>query len=937
MKKIIISLFLFAFCGLMYAAPVSPERARQVAYQFCRLSAPDGAALTPDAVVDMSAATAYKAFYTFSLGEQGFVLVAGDDRALPILGYSFTSPLRLNNVPAQIAAWLDSYERQIEWLREQDAPVTDQVMGQWQSLETGRLPLAAVPSSVSPLISTTWDQDPYYNTLCPGTGTGSNRTVTGCVATATAQVMKFWNHPTTGRGSHSYTDDSYGTQSADFGSTTYQWSSMPNSLSGSSSSTQVNAIATLMYHIGVAIEMDYGTASVGGSAAAMQSYGSAATPSSEAALVSYFRYQPTVHCITMADYSDAVWASMLRAELDSGRPMLYEGDDPDGGHCFICDGYDNSNRFHFNWGWRGSYDGYYTIGSLNLGGGGTGSTGSYTFNLRNGALMGIQPMTGTASSTTTITASANNSSYGSVSGTGTFTSFTDTVALLARANSGYRFECWSDGYKHNPREFIASGGSHSFTAVFAPIAGDTITYSARTRMGQSNMGSPSQWGIRIPASSLTNGTVLSSVRLFVPSTGSYTVIVYTGTNSPSTQVYSGTINATSAGGWATLTLPTPVTVNTSQSLFVTFSSSASYPVAYTYYSGNDDASWVKYNGSWVKLSSYGYYMSWMIDAIFTSATGPFTITAVSNNDNYGTVTGGGTYAAGTSVWLEATPASGCYFVSWQDGNTSARRQITVTGNATYTATFAVNGSTPSDDCTVTSLPWSDGFEGSVECWDVIDADGDGNKWNHAQNVDAQYVHSGSSCMISESWNNAQGAFRANNYLISPKIQIPAGANATLSYYARSMNSSYADTLEVLVTVGDGTTITEFVTLVQPMEITPATMTYYSASLAAYNSRTIRIAFRHHSYDGQYLFLDDVKVSTSQGIDDATACNYRLWAEGRNIVISGVAGQDVAVFDVLGRCVSHAVTVTDTERIAVDQPGVYFISVDGTAARRVVVL
>lgn len=933
MKRIFISLFLLAFCGLMYAAPVSPERARQVAYQFCRLSAPDGAALTPDAVVDMSAATAYKAFYTFSLGEQGFVLVAGDDRALPILGYSFTSPLRLNNVPAQIAAWLDSYERQIEWLREQDAPVTDHVMGQWQSLETGRLPLAAVPSSVSPLISTTWDQDPYYNTLCPGTGTGSNRAVTGCVATATAQVMKFWNHPATGRGSHSYTDDSYGTQSANFGSTTYQWSNMPNSLNGSSSTTQVNAIATLMYHIGVAIEMDYGTSSAGGSAAAMQCHGRAEVASSEQALVTYFSYQPTVHCITMADYSDAVWASMLRAELDSGRPMLYEGDDADAGHCFICDGYDNSNRFHFNWGWGGSYDGYYAIGSLNLGGGGTGTTSSYTFNLRNGALLGIQPMTGTASSTTTITASANNSSYGSVSGAGTFTSFTDTVSIEAEANSGYRFECWSDGYKHNPREFIAPGGSHSFTAVFAPIAGDTITYCARRVIGQTSVGSPTTWGIRIPASSLANGTSLSKVRVYVPATGSYSLVVYTGSYNPTTQVYSGSFNATSAGGWATLDMPTPVSVNTSQSLFITFSSTASYPAAYTYYCGNNDGSFVKYGSGWITISG----ITWMIDAIFTSATGPFTINAVSNNDNYGTVTGGGTYAAGTSVWLEATPASGCYFVSWQDGNTSERRQITVTGNATYTATFAVNGTTPSDDCTVTSLPWSDGFEGSVECWDVIDADGDGNKWNHAQNVDAQYVHSGSSCMISESWNNAQGAFRANNYLISPKIQIPAGANATLSYYARSMNSNYPDTLEVLITMGDGTTITEFVTLVQPMEITPATMTYYSASLAAYNSRTIRIAFRHHSYDGQYLFLDDVKVSTSQGIDDATACNYRLWAEGRNIVISGVAGQDVAVFDVLGRCVSHAVTVTDTERIAVDQPGVYFISVDGTAARRVVVL
>lgn len=935
MKKSLL-LFLSLFLGgLLVAAPVNPERARQVAFQFSRLSSPD-AALTIDAVVDVTANTAYHEFYTFSLGEKGFVMVSGDDRALPILGYSFTSPLRVKDIPAHIVSWLDSYEHQIAWLRENNAPVTDAVATQWQSLEAGQMPAAALPSSVSPLLSTTWDQDPYYNSLCPGTGSGSNRTVTGCVATATAQVMKFWNHPATGRGSHSYTDDSYGSQSANFGNTTYQWSNMPNSLSGSSSSTQINAIATLMYHIGVAIEMDYGTSSQGGSAAAMQCQGYASVPSSEQALVSYFHYQPTIHCLSKADYTDAVWATLLRDELDQGRPMLYEGDDADAGHCFVCDGYDNNNRFHFNWGWSGAYDGYFAIGSLNLGGGGTGSTSTYTFNLRNGALLGIQPMTSTSGNSTTVTATANVSSYGSVTGAGTFTNFSDTVSLTARANTGYRFEQWSDGYKQNPREFIAPGGSHSFQAQFAPIAGDTITYSTGRCIARISAGSPTVWGIRIPANSLVSGTSLSKIRVYIPATGSYSIVVYKGTSSPSTQIYSGSFNATSSGGWATLDLPNPVSVDATQAMYITFSSSASSPAAYTYYCGNTDGSYLKYNGNWVRYSG----LTWMIEGIFTtnSSTGPYTITAVPNNSNWGTVTGGGTYAAGTSVWLEASANNGYYFVNWNDGVTTARRQITVTGNASYTAVFAANGTDPSDDCTVTSLPWSDGFEGSVECWDVIDADGDGNQWNHAQNVNSQYVHSGSSCMISESWNNTQGAFRANNYLVSPKIQIPAGANATLSYYARSMSSGYPDTLEVLVTVGNGTTITEFVTLVQPAAITPETMTRYSASLAAYNGRTIRIAFRHHSYDGQYIFLDDVQVSTgTQGIDDVVAYSYRLWAEGRTVVVQDAAGSRMELYDVLGRRVAALKSAAATERIAVAQPGVYFLSVDGAPARRVVVL
>ena len=143
-------------------------------------------------------------------------------------------------------------------------------------------------------------------------------------------------------------------------------------------------------------------------------------------------------------------------------------------------------------------------------------------------------------------------------------------------------------------------------------------------------------------------------------------------------------------------------------------SSASYPAAYSYYCGNNDGSWIKYGGNWVTLSG----VTWMIDAIFSDGTGPFTITAVANNSNWGSVSGGGTYAAGTSVWLEASPNTGYHFVSWQDGVTTARRQITVTANATYTATFASDNG---DDCTVSNFPWTEDFEGDIDCWTVLDS------------------------------------------------------------------------------------------------------------------------------------------------------------------------------------------------------------------------
>lgn len=936
MKKIC-SLFLFlTLFTLLVAAPVSPERARQTAIRFVECYGRDTFKGPLPDVVDVTAQMPFSHFYTFTIGDAAFVMISSDDRVVPVLAYSFTHGVRYDSIPAHVAAWLNGYDEEIAFLCADDSATPDAVATQWKQIASGRPLTAKYRSSVAALLSTTWDQDPYYNMLCPGSGSGSDRAVTGCVATAVAQVMKYWNHPATGRGSHTYTDATYGSLSADFGNTTYDWNNMPNAISSASTSTQINAVATLMYHIGVAIEMEYGTANNGGSGAAMQNYGDINYPSAQMALVNYFRYQPTLYCAHKDDYNDAQWTELLRNELDQSRPIIYEGYDAEGGHCFVCDGYNTTGKFHFNWGWGGYYDGYYTMGALNLGGGGTGTTSSYTFNVYNNALLAVQPNNAT-SSTTTVNASANYSSYGSVSGTGNYVTFSDTVHLTANANTGYKFVRWSDGDPSNPRSFLAAGGTYSLVAEMTPIAGDTITYSTRSMESRLSTGSTTNWGIRIPNTSLQSGTQLTKVRLYVPSSGSYTLNVYLGTTNSATVTQTFSVSSSNTRSWYDVTLNSPLSIDGSQHLWVTFSSSASYPAAYSTYSGNADGILINTGGSWVSYANYGLQASWMIDAVFTDASQVvnYTINTVSNNSSWGYVTGGGTYPAGATVPITATPYSGYRFVQWNDGNTAASRSVVVTSNTTYTATFAASGS--SNDCTVTSLPWSESFEnGLSDCWTLIDADSDGKNWK----VNSEgYSHTGSYSMESDSWTSDDHGFQADNYLVTPKIVIPTSGNTQLEFYVRSGNTSYPDDLAVLVSTGEGVTASEFSQVMPLTHIATSSMSRYTLPLTAYQGSAIRIAFRHYYYDGLCLFLDDVAVSSTGtvAIDPTQAPSLHIWNEGRTVVVNGAAGRPVSVCDVLGRKVADTPAADATHRFVMPHPGVYFVVADHMPAQRIVVL
>ena len=619
MKKTLLLIAALATLASAMAKPVEPTTASRIASHW--LQAVTGK--TYDNLTDITAQTPFHEFYVFTLrAEGGFILIAADDCVLPVLGYSETSTFPVRDMPAHVKDWMDVYEEQIAFYRERygelDHGGSPEVRKQWDNLENGVAPLPPMATAVSPLVTTQWNQSPYYNNLCPYDNTYNERTVTGCVATAAAQIMKFWSHPATGYGSHSYTLSTYGTQSANFGATTYNWSSMPTSLSGSSSTAQVNAVATLMYHFGVAVEMEYGPSATGGSGALSGST-NLSTAAANNAFFSYFKYKPTLHYELKANYTEAQWSALLQADLNSGHPILYSGRDPSGGHAFVCDGYNNQGQFHFNWGWGGSYDGYYTMGDLHPGTGGTGGNSTYTFNLSNSAILGIEPMTNwSASATTTVNASSANTSYGSVSGSGTY-NYADTITLRATANTGCRLYQWSDGSVQNPRTLLATGGTVNITANVGPLTGDTLGYSFNGRQGSLGNGSGNcYWGIKIPGSVVASGHVLTAVEYFLSESGTYDLTIYTGTTTPTTTVHSQTFTLTDEEAWNTMTLSTPVTIPSDQNFWITLhDNGVAYPCSYSFSSGNaDGALW---GSSFSSIVNSGWDIAFMIRGIFSDS------------------------------------------------------------------------------------------------------------------------------------------------------------------------------------------------------------------------------------------------------------------------------------------------------------------------------
>jgi len=440
MRKFALLILFFLAIIASKATPVDDSTAKVVAYNFLSTKFPAStlgsidhlllAYKATDSVVLKKATVCY---YVFNVsGAKGFVIVAADDNLSPIMAYSTESNYEitsLQNMPKQVSTWLGGYSKKVAVAIKSNVQASEEVKRKWLQLSKPLPKLhyqlfGSTNTSVSPLLTTSWDQSApvsggtlTYNALCPYDKKLKDNTLTGCVATATAQVMRYWKYPAKGIGKHSYTPASYpylGVQTANFDSTTFNWSAMPNSLSNSSTPAQIKAVATLMYSCGVGVNMDYGVGQVGGSGSFSINYGGLYTNTTQDALVNNFNYDNGIKGIQRNNYSDSDWINILKNELNSKRPIIYSGGGNQGGHCFVADGYDISNFFHFNWGWSGSYNGYFDINNL--------SPATDTFNVGQDAVIGIQPKFNYTSDITDSLAlvafytSANGSSWTNKSG-----------------------------------------------------------------------------------------------------------------------------------------------------------------------------------------------------------------------------------------------------------------------------------------------------------------------------------------------------------------------------------------------------------------------------------------------------------------------------------------------------------------------------------------
>ena len=699
-KRYLFIALLAMMVQMAVASPVSLETAKYVGLQFLIENTQMKCLQTDDLqlVKIYWTENGTAAFYVFNI-ENGFVMISADDCAIPILGYSNESVFTVDNVPIQMEEYLQHFVEQIQYGIESQMVADERTVRQWELVQaTGNIAEIKGATVVTPLLTDAWNQDCYYNNLCPVDANGPcGHVYAGCAATAFSQILHYWGFPSQGTGSHSYTPEGYPTQTVNFGATTYQWSNMPNALTASSPSAQINAVATLMWHCGVAIDMGYGP------------YGSGAIPSNVAtALTSYFNYSSDLSVVYKANYDNSTWLNLIKNCLDLGRPIHYSGwnADSSSGHSFVCDGYDSNNMLHFNWGWSGYYNNYYALDAL------TPGNDNYSYN--NLAIINIHPNLPSYQ----VTISANPSNGGSVS----FNSKGGTDP---------------DGITDGQWYYYDNG-----------VNTDAIGTS----------GGNLWWGIMLPSGSFT-GNTLTKVAAYDYMAMTGTASIYQGgTNAPAGAAI-GTVNVTFTGSnqFVEFNFSNPVTINPQQNVWVVFynGSGAAFPAAVCANTGDANGRWVSLDGStWEDLTSYGIDYTFMVRAyieqggsgsssavytegqtcnvvatpnsgytftawkengntVSTNANYSFTVTGnrnlvanfsttppppqqynislSANPSNGGSVSGGGTYNQGASCTVHATANSGYSFVNWTENgtqvSTNANYTFTVTSNRNLVANF----------------------------------------------------------------------------------------------------------------------------------------------------------------------------------------------------------------------------------------------------------
>ena len=624
MKKLLTLALLITLSCPLLAGPVDQQKAAKVAETVL-----NGQEL---AAVSMGA---FNNLYVFN-AENSFVMVAADDCARPVLAYSKEFSFKLEDMPLNIQEWLSSLNDEIQDAIDKKWEASEETRQEWELLLNGQMPEPKNRNGVGPLVQTHWDQYPPYSNMCP---TGS---FTGCVATAMAQLMKYWEWPHQGVGSHGYNHATYGYLSANFGNTTYDWDNMWDVVYEDDPTAVQNAVATLVYHCGIAVDMDYGPES-----------STAFTEDVPNALKTYFDYNPDdIQLSRASDYGTNAWVAFVKSELDQGRPMVYRGQGDGGGHAFICDGYDAYNYLHFNWGWGGYCDGFYAYGALNPGTGGAGS-GSGSYNLNNFAITGAHPNTPPISAPRDFSLSALGLTvtlqWSPVSGASRYKVYCDgfvihnnvTSTSFVDDNPLYGYHTYfvkavnANGVCSLRSEVIpveltypgpiatnvtanVQGNNVLLSWTAPPVGNGLLVYGQGDPASNcygSTSGSGFTWGQCYLPYQLAPyaGMAITSVDVYLPHIDNYKMTIHRETDDDWETLISGTFTNPSTG-WCTVNLPNPIPIDYLNNLWIVFyndNSQYNFVAAYTEnYFGSDNARlYVGSDGYWYSINDD---ISWLI-------------------------------------------------------------------------------------------------------------------------------------------------------------------------------------------------------------------------------------------------------------------------------------------------------------------------------------
>lgn len=380
---------LIALCGLLVpgmlaAGPVSVERAQRLAAGFfgertTSRAAAGGVRLvwTGEETATRSAA-ADPAFYVFDRAEGGFVVIAGDDIARPVLGYAAEGRFETERMPANLRSWFAGLRAQIEGGRAAGVAATPAVRAAWSDIS-----VQAIGTPVVELETARWNQYEPYNDLCPQIN--GTRAVSGCVPTALAIVMRYHRWPEKGIGTlPSYVNRATGSTVPGHAlGHTYDWNLMPLDYNAWSSDAQNVQVAQLMYDLGVMSQASYNLAERGGTAAY--------THIAVIGLLEHMRYDRSATLRYRDWYNDTAWDDLIRDEIRLRGPVLYAGANGNNeGHQFVIDGYTSTDYFRVNWGWGGYNDGYFLLSALDPDGVGAGGGSGDGFDFGQSAVLGLK-------------------------------------------------------------------------------------------------------------------------------------------------------------------------------------------------------------------------------------------------------------------------------------------------------------------------------------------------------------------------------------------------------------------------------------------------------------------------------------------------------------------------------------------------------------------